>query len=485
MTIIGRIQEQKQLKRIFDSTTAEFVAIYGRRRIGKTHLIREFFKQQKCIFFRCSGIHKGRLALQLDKFKHEIETTFYHRRKGSRLSSFKNWHDAFQALDDAISLTAGTQKVIIFMDELPWMATPKSGLLEALDYYWNRYWSENNKIKLIICGSAASWIIENILNNKGGLHNRITHRLRIEAFNLAETKAYLDYRKCRLNHLQITELYLCIGGIPFYLNYIEKGLSAIQNINMLCFNKKGALYHEFGLLFASLFKHHEFHERIISLIAKKREGMAREDIEKNISLKGGRLTKRLRELEEAGFIESFIPRKKERGKYYKIIDEFTLFYLTWVEKKSEHHIKNEVDNKLWESLSQTPAWKAWSGYAFEAVCFKHLYQIKKALQIPISSAAYFWKTLATDNKQGGAQIDLVFDRPDNSINLCEIKYNQTPFVIDKKYAQHLHYREMCYLKETKTSKQIFHSFITKAGLKTTLYSESIVTSIVTLDDFFT
>ncbi|HEU5281969.1 MAG TPA: ATP-binding protein [Gammaproteobacteria bacterium] len=484
MTIIGRVQEQKQLKRIFDSSTAEFVAVYGRRRIGKTHLVREFFKQQKCIFFRCAGIHKGRLALQLEKFKHEIETTFYQGRKGSRLSEFKNWHNAFQALNDAINLMAGTKKIIIFMDELPWMATPKSGLLEALDYYWNRHWSENKKIKLIICGSAASWIIENILNNTGGLHNRITHRLRIEAFNLAETKTYLTYKKCRLNNQQITALYLCIGGIPFYLNHIEKNLSAVQNINLLCFNKNGALHHEFGLLFASLFKHHELHEKIILLISKKREGIAREEIEKNISLKGGRLTKRLRELEEAGFIESFTPWGKERGKYYKIIDEFTLFYLTWIEKKSMHRIKNEVNDQLWESLSQTPAWKAWSGYAFEAICFKHLPQIKKALQIPSHSIGYSWRTSAT-KKDNGAQIDLVFDRPDNSINLCEIKYNQTPFIIDKKYAKHLQYRETCYLKKTNTSKQIFHSFITAAGLKTTLYSEGIIASTTTLDDLFT
>lgn len=485
MTIVGRHYEQEQLQKRFQSAQAEFIGVYGRRRVGKTYLIREFFNKKPCIFFRSSGIHRGSLKKQLDKFRKEIEVTFYQGRKGTQLSHFLNWHDAFEALKDAIDLFANKQKVVIFLDEIPWMATPKSGLLEALDYYWNRHWSEDKRIKLIICGSAASWIIENVLHNTGGLHNRVTLRLPIAPFSLSETKDYLHYKNIHYNNEQILTLYMCLGGIPFYLNFVEKGLSAIQNINAACFSKKGTLYDEFELLFASLFKKHEIHQAIITFITHKREGVSRNDIETHLNYKGGRLTDRLKELEEAGFITAYMPWKKERGTYYKIIDEYTLFYLTWISKKSKNRIAQDIDDHYWAVLSEKSAWKAWSGYAFEAICFKHINPIKKALNIPNGSEAYSWRHITTkDEAISGTQIDLIFDRPDKIINLCEIKYSSAPFVIDKKYAEHLRNREKIYCQITKTDKQIFHSMITLSGLKKTIYSEELIASIATLNDLF-
>jgi uncharacterized protein len=483
--IVGRLHEQKQLQKVFQSDTAEFVAVYGRRRIGKTYLVREFFVQKTCVFFRTSGIHKGSLKKQLDKFKKEIESTFYKNRKGTQLAAFTTWHDAFEALKDAVELFAGKQKVILFLDEIPWMATPKSGLLEALDYYWNRFWSEDKRIKLIICGSAASWIIKNVLHSTGGLHNRVTLRLPLESFTLAETKAYLTYRHIRYSNEQILTLYLCLGGIPFYLNFIEKGLSAIQNINNACFRRKGTLYDEFDLLFASLFKKHDIHKELVTFIASKRNGVSRSDIEAKFNYKGGRLTTRLTELEEAGFVVSFIPWKKERGVYYKVIDEYTLFYLTWIASRSASRITKSIDDKYWEMLSTKSTWKAWSGYAFEAVCFKHITAIKKALHIPDGTEVSSWRYIPDKKTEDdGAQIDLVFDRPDDIINLCEIKYCTTPFIIDKKYAEHMLYREKIYCKVTKTNKQIFHSLIASGGLKRTVHSDEIISSVATLSDLF-
>ncbi|MFT3741198.1 MAG: ATP-binding protein [Gammaproteobacteria bacterium] len=485
MTIIGRQYEQKQLQSVFQSDAAEFVAVYGRRRVGKTYLIREFFNKKPCIFFRSSGIHQGSLKKQLEKFKKEIENTFYEGRKGVKLHDFSSWHDAFETLKDAIDLFADNQKVVIFLDEIPWMSTPKSGLLEALDYYWNRYWVEDKRIKLIICGSAASWIIDNILHNTGGLHNRVTLRMPLESFTLAETKAYLSYKNIHYRNEQILTLYMSLGGIPFYLNFVEKGLSAIQNINTICFSKKGTLYDEFELLFASLFKKHEIHEEIIRFIASKREGVARHEIESHFSYKGGRLTSRLKELEEAGFIMTFIPWKKERGVYYKVIDEYTLFYLTWIAKRTKNRIAKNIDDHYWEVLSAKPAWKAWAGLAFEAICFKHISQIKKALHIPAGSEVSSWRYISSkDDVESGAQIDLVFDRPDHSVTLCEIKYCSAPFAIDKKYANHLQKREKIYCEVTRTNKQVFHSMIVAGGLKKTLYSEEIIASYATLSDLF-
>ncbi|HVE43579.1 MAG TPA: ATP-binding protein [Gammaproteobacteria bacterium] len=488
MEIIGRLIEQQQLEKIFQSKEAEFVAVYGRRRVGKTYLIREFFnnnnKKKKCLFFRSSGIHKGSLKKQLEKFKQEIEVTFYRGRKGTQLSAFSNWHDAFEALKDAIELVAGNQRVVLFLDEIPWMATPKSGLLEALDYYWNRYWSADKRIKLIICGSAASWMIESILNNKGGLHNRITLRLLLEPFTLAEVKAYLEYKNVSYNNQQILMAYMCLGGIPFYLKFFEKGLSVIQNINHICFNKKGALFDEFHLLFSSLFKNHEIHEALIRFIAKKREGVSRREIESHFHYKGGRLTSRLKELEEAGFIIQFAPWKKERGVYYKVVDEYTLFYLTWIAGRSTHSLAKNMDDHYWEVMSAKPAWKAWSGFAFEAICFKHLNQIKKALCIPDGSDVFPWRYLPGQDGEMGAQIDLVFDRPDDMVNLCEIKHTVSDFVVDKKYAAHMRNREKIYLSVTKTKKQIMRSMILSASLKKNIYSAGFIASVVTLHDFF-
>ena len=486
MTIIGRLYEKKQLEKIFQSNQAEFVAVYGRRRVGKTYLIREFFNQKKCIFFRSSGVHKGSTKSQLEKFKKEIETTFYADLKGLGLPSFLNWHDAFEALTNALASCSKTQKVVIFLDELPWMATPKSGLLEALDYYWNRHWSENKRVKLIICGSAASWIIENVLQDTGGLHNRVTLRLPIAPFLLLETKEYLQYKNIRYDNEQILTLYMCLGGVPFYLNFIEKGLSAIQNVNNICFNKKGTLYDEFDLLFASLFKKHDIHESIITFIASKREGVSRGELESQFEAKGGRLTTRLKELEEAGFIVSFLPWGKVRGLYYKVIDEYTLFYLTWIAHRATSRISQNMDDRYWEVLSGQASWKSWSGYAFEAVCFKHIAQIKRALHIPDGSDAFSWKyaPVGKNSEESGVQVDLVFDRPDNIVNLCEIKYYASAFAINKKYAEHLLYRESVFRKITKTKKQIMHSMIVSSGLKKTIHSEEIISSSAGLDDLF-
>lgn len=485
--LIGRNHEQKQLQDAFNSKDAELIAIYGRRRIGKTFLIKNFFKQQKCIFFQVIGIKNGSLKTQLTEFRKEVEQTFYTGRKGTKLQTPSNWMDAFEMLTDAIEIFGNKTKFVLFFDELPWMATKKSRLLQAIDYYWNRYWVDNNKIKLIVCGSAASWIIDNLLNNKGGLYNRVTLRIRLEPFTLRKTQAYLKHRNIKLTNHQILQLYMCVGGVPYYLKLVKNGLSAIQNINQMCFYKKGTLSDEFANLFSSLFDHSEAHKELIKLIASKRTGIARQKIEEKVSLskKGGTLTKRLRELEEAGFIMSFIPQGKEKGIFYKIIDEYTLFYLTWIAPDASNRISKEINDKYWEEISQTIAWKTWAGYAFEAVCYKHLTNIRKALHIHVGASAFTWKHMPARGKsETGAQIDLLFDRNDGVLNLCEIKYCNKPFIIDKKCANDLINKADVYRKITKTEKQIFISMVTSCRLKKNMYSEELIASEATLDDFF-
>lgn len=481
--IIGREIEQQKLLKAFSSKEAEFIAIYGRRRIGKTFLVRHFFSHQKGIFFQVSGIHHAPLKMQLNEFKKEIERAFYNQKINLRTPD--TWLEAFEMLTNAMHLFKKNQKVVLFFDEFPWMATKKSGLLQALDYYWNRFWVDQPNVKLIICGSAASWIIKNILNNKGGLHNRVTLKLNLDAFTLQETKLYLRHLGVGLDYNQILTLYMCIGGIPFYLKSIEKGLSVVQNINQLCFKKNGLLFNEFDELFSSLFEEKGQHETLIKIIASKRNGISRMELEKQVHYKGGTLTNWLKELETAGFISSFIPFGRERGTYYKIIDEYTLFYLNWVHPGAQNRLQKEITTHYWEIVSKTPAWYAWSGYAFEAVCYKHIQNIQKALHIPEGSSATTWRYSAPKKTdESGVQIDLLFDRPDNTITLCEIKHSYGPFVIDKEQAQELIKKKETYKKVTKTTKQIFISMITSSQLKKTMYSEELIASESTLEDLF-
>ena len=479
--LVGRKKELAVLKNAYGSNEAEFIAIYGRRRVGKTFLIRSFLSGLDCISFQMSGIHKATLKEQLAEFTKELERLYEKLGIKVSLKPPESWLDAFEALTSAIG--HANEKIVIFFDEFPWMATKKSKLLQALDYYWNRYWSENSSLKLIICGSAASWIIENILNNKGGLHNRVTMRLLIEEFNLSETKLFLKHRGIILENYQILQLYMCIGGIPFYLKFLKKGLSAVQNINMLCFEKNGPLVDEFDNLFSSLFNKSDDHESIVKLLAAHRHGVSRVDITKALSLSGGALTRVLRELECAGFIESFVPWKKKSGSYYKLIDEYSLFYLNWI--VGANGIGKQLSKNFWQVESQTSKWKAWSGYAFEAICFKHLSQLKNALNIPDGATAAAWNYAGTKKSPvKGAQVDLLFDRNDGIVNLCEIKYANDMFCVDKKYALCLSTKIESYKKVTKTKKQIVMSMITTYGLKKSSHLAGLVWSDASADKLF-
>lgn len=481
--VIGRKYEQEKLEKAYNSKRAELVAVYGRRRVGKTFLIRYFFTKKECIFFQVTGIHKGTANIQFKEFTKEIKNIFFPSQ--AKLEPPTSWMEAFELLTETIKLHENKKKMVLFFDELPWMAIRSSKLIQALEYYWNRYWVNMPNLKFIVCGSASSWIIKNIIKNKGGLHNRVTLRLPIEPFTLAETKDFLEYEGIRYDNYQTLQLYMCIGGIPYYLTMLDKGFSAIQNINRLCFQKKGGLLDEFHLLFASLFNNSEAYETIIKIIARKREGVSREEIERSLKYKGGGLTKRLSELEEVGFIISFTQwGRAKKGLYYKIVDEYTLFYLTWIASGSK--IKKEMTSKYWEEISQTQAWKSWAGYAFEAICFKHIGLVRKALHIPDGAEAYPWKYIPTRSTsiQSGAQIDIVFERNDGIINLCEIKYSKIPYIIDKDIAENLLNKVKVYRDVTKTTKLIFISLITTFGLKQTINSEKIVTSIATLEDLF-
>ena len=482
--IIGREHEKNILEQTYHSEEAELIAIYGRRRVGKTYLVKSFFQDKKCIFFQTAGIYKGTLAEQLMRFNAEISTTFY---QGAPLKEPKNWMEAFQFLNDAIQKNSKKNNIVFFLDELPWMATPKSGIVRTLEYFWNRYWSSDKRIKMILCGSAASWIIKKIIKNRGGLHNRVTRKIQLESFNLKETELYLKYLNYVCDQQQILKLYMTTGGVPFYLNQLQKNLSVDQNINNLFFKTNGVLFDEFTEVFASLFKNSEHYQEIIRIIASYKDGVSRSliDEKSKLSGKGGRLTERLEDLEHAGFITSFVPYQHiKRGLFYRINDPYCLFYLKWIDPIKTHLKQNRTVN-FWLQNTKKPEYYTWLGHSFENICYMHLGQIRNALGILDNSFGSTWRHISRKgSKDQGTQIDLLFDRDDDAITLCEIKYSETPYSIDKQYAANIANRIEVFKQQTKTKKQILFCLISANGCKENIYYKALINGVVSLEDLF-
>lgn len=479
--IIGREREKQRLNKAYSSNESEFIVVYGRRRVGKTYLIREFFEEKKCLFVHTTGSYKEKLKVQLERFIENLSTLFF----DDAPLEIKSWKEAFKILHQQI-LKTPNKKIVLFFDELPWLVTPRSGLLQLIEYYWNHHWSKLKNVILVACGSSASWLIKNIIYNKGGLHNRVTCELRLMPFNLYETSQYLKYRKVKLTHRQIILLYMALGGIPYYLKYIESGLTADQNIQNILFNADSPLHDEFKKLFRSLFDNVDAHLEIIHIVSQNKSGISRSEIESQakFSTNGGRLSERLKNLCQAGFLEMKISWNKKLGEYYKLIDEFTLFQLHWVLNSVFSERKHYFTRDHWINVSQGQSYKIWSGYAFENICMKHIEQIITAAKIGSANLINSWRYIAKDAQDNGAQIDLLIDRNDDAITLCEIKFTNEPFIVDKTYAKALQHKMDIFQSNTKTKKQLFWVLISANGIKPSMYAEDMLSSVVTLDDLF-
>jgi len=369
-------------------------------------------------------------------------------------------------------------KKVVFLDEVPWMATHKSGFLRGLSFFWNS-WAVRKNVVVVLCGSAASWMINKILRSKGGLHNRVTQRIRLKPFTLAETQLYLNNRSVFPDYYQLLQMYMVMGGIPHYLKEIKNGRSAAQNISRICFEEDGLLRNEFESLYPALFQHSDYHIAIIRALATKQIGFTRSEIIQTAKLLvGGRITQVLSELSESGFITAYPPYgKKRKEKLYRLTDEYSLFYLRFIEK-------NELNQDTWMTLSQTQSYKIWCGYAFENVCLKHVLLIKKALGIEgvYTSASSFYKKGTA--QEAGTQIDLLIDRNDHIINLIETKFHNVGFTISKDYAHKLREKIRIFQESTQTKKQIFLTMITTFGLKHNKHSIGLVSSDLDLKIFF-
>lgn len=474
-TIIGREEEKKILTAALQSRDAELIAVYGRRRIGKTFLIRNHY--HKHIVFELTGIHEARMKDQLRNFSLALQESM-----GIPVAPAPpdNWIEAFRQLSNHLKRNEGKEPIVVLFDELPWLCTPKSGFLQAFGHWWNTWASRNRFVKVVICGSAASWIIRNIINDRGGLHNRVTQRIRLLPFTLAETERFLLHHGVKLDRYQVLQLYMAMGGIPQYLKQVQKGESTSQIIDRLCFTKNGMLKSEFNDLYQSLFAHAENHEKVVRTLSKKAKGMTRTEIIKACGFTtGGWTTELFDELEQSGFITQYIPFDRTvRDAIYKISDEYSLFYLKFIEGA------RATGAGTWLRLSQTQSYTSWSGFAFEAVCQKHVDAIKQALGIAgVYTETSGWRHVPKKGDKG-AQVDLLLDRADHCINLCEMKFSSGEFTIDKKYAGELDNKKMVFQTQTKTKKTVFPTMITTYGTKQNIYYIGRIVSEVTMEDLF-
>lgn len=476
--LTGRLKERERLKTLLKSDKPELLTMYGRRRIGKTYLIRSIYK--KYIRFEFSGLHNAPLHDQLENFA--LQLGQFHK-KAAPIKKPKNWLLAFHELSIYLDKIRSKNKKVVFIDEFPWLATPRSKFLPAFENFWNNYASKRSDLLVVICGSSASYMVKKIILNKGGLHNRITEKIRLLPFNLHETAQFLKQKGIQFNPYDIIQLYMSIGGIPHYLEQVEKGESVAQNIDRLCFSKDGFMVQEFDNIFVSLFDNSQYHKDIIIQLAKARQGFTRKQIiQSSPQFKsGGTLTKTLNELSESGFITQYTPYKGTiKQSLFRLTDEYSLFYIKFIQGKTHG------GEGTWLNFHTQQSYKSWCGFSFESLCLKHIKQLKKALGIDqIYTEQASW-VLRNDKSKGeqGAQIDLLIDRADRVINICEMKFYDAEFTISKAYASELRRKISLFRSNTKTRKNVFPVMITLHGLKENSYSLELIQKSIEAKSLF-
>lgn len=475
--IIGRKHEQSIINNYLESGKAELIAVYGRRRVGKTYLIKSMF--DNLFDFSFTGMYDVTRAVHLSQFQKALE-----KFSGKKVTRLNSWFDAFDALKDYLN-TLQKERIIVFMDEIPWMDTPKSNFLAAFGQFWNDWASTKQNLKLFVCGSATTWMLSKFIGDKGGIYGRVCRPIWLAPFSLGETEQFLHKIKgIEMSRHQMLQAYMILGGIPYYLDMLIKGMPLDICIDDLFFKQNAPLRTEFDFLFRSLFKNSKIYKNVVLALATKLKGMTRQELMEVLRLKeGGDLTEVLDNLVKCDFIRKYTAiGKTERDAMFQLTDLFSLFHIRFVAEN------NGQDEHFWSKLSGKGVMTSWSGYAFEQVCLHHLNQIKRALSIGgVISNVHSWSCKPFTDKNGtqwkGAQIDLLIDRADEVINICEIKFVSDKYIIDSDYEERLRNRATLFCAVTKTKKAVQHTFITTYGIDHNLHS-GIVQSEVVMDDLF-
>ena len=472
--IVGRRDEIARLDRCVDETKAQLVVVYGRRRVGKTYLIEEYYNHN--FAFKLTGAYRQPKKFQLESFSDELM-----RRAGADQPAPRNWREAFRLLRIYLESLPTGEKKVVFFDEMPWLDTPKSDFLPVFEWFWNDWASTCDNLIFIVCGSATSWMAAHIADNKGGLFNRQTCRIYLEPFTLRETELFLRARGFAWSRYEIAECYMVMGGVPYYLSLLDGTCSYTQNIDRLFFRKRGELWDEFDHLLQTLFSGSEGYVRIIEALSTKTGGLTREEIIRRTGLPAnGALTRMLHDLELSGFMRvSTFYGKRKKDALYQLSDYYTAFYFRYIEDnrgKDEHFWSNAIDN---------PARRAWAGLTFEQLCKDHIPQIKRKLGISgVLSEESIWYTSGNEDLgTAGAQIDLLIERRDRVINICEMKFSINEFAIDKSYDMSLRNKLESFRRATNCRQSLQTTMITTYGVKRGKYS-GVIQSQVTLDDLF-
>ena len=474
--LIGRTEEIALLEEYYNSNKSELVAVYGRRRVGKTYLVCETLEDR--FDFDYTGKHKVSAKIQISEFQKGIN-----RLTKDESGKAKDWFEAFDHLKDYL-LGLKKDRVVVFLDELPWMDTAKSNFLAALSAFWNGWRSKKTLLKLYVCGSATTWMVDKFIGDKGGLYGRVSRPIYLAPFTLLETEQYLnDIKKMKYGRKLVLDTYMIFGGIPYYLDMLNNRKPLSENVDDLFFANNAPLKPEFDFLFRSLFKDSSNYRRVIEYISTKLVGQTREEISDNCNLTGGELTKILNNLVACDFIRCYMsPGNKKRSKVYQLTDMFSLFYLRFVSKNAG------TDEHFWTNLGKTGKKSNWSGYAFEQVCLNHIPQIKAKLGISgILSNSYAWSRKKFTDSNGvewaGGQIDLIIDRNDDVMNLCEMKYSSDEYIINPKYAKDIKERMAMFRASEKTKKDLRCTFVTIYGVRRNPSSDVVAYEVI-LDDLF-
>lgn len=474
--IIGRKQEIKELTALYLANKPVFAVVYGRRRVGKTFLVRELFGEKFSFYhtglspYEMNG--EKLLEQQLKNFNNNLI------RYGSNTkSSPQNWFEAFDALINLLEEQGKDKRQVVFIDEMPWLDTPRSGFITALEHFWNGWGAGRENLMLIVCGSATSWISDKLLNNKGGLYDRTTDEIKLSPFTLGECESYYKANNIVMSKLEQAQCYMATGGIPYYISMLQKDKSLAQNIDRLFFESNAKLKFEFDRLYSSLFTNAEDCKKIVRLLSKKRQGYTRQEIMKAMNLpSGGGLSATLKALEVSDFITSYVKYGyPKREVYYRLTDFYSKFYLSFIDGKKT------TNPRFWQDNLLTPELTAWRGFTFESLCFYHLPQIKQALGISgVQTEVSPWKSR---KEKDGAQIDMVISRADRVINICEMKFCEDDFSINATYDKNLRHKLSTFMEETKCRCSLHLTLVTTYGLKHNEYSGRIQ-SIITLEDLF-
>lgn len=462
MQFIGRQGEITELERLMASGQPEFVVVYGRRRVGKTCLIRHFFSDK--FTFYATGVARGSKKEQLSEFYRSL------REYGYTADGIgTDWFAAFEALWGLLERSHDRTKVI-FLDELPWMDTQKAEFIKALELFWNKRASKCDNVKMIVCGSAASWMVRNILNSTGGLHNRVTCKLKLLPLNLGETRTFLVSKGIHWDDRTIAECYMVLGGIPYYLNLLDRKLSLAQNVDRLFFSESALLENEFSNLYASLFKKSEEYVRIIEALSRKKNGLTRDEISALSKISnGGGLTRKLQELEQCDFIRKYrtagiVPFT------YQLTDFFSIFHLQFVKDRQRY------DSQTWMHLTGSRAHTTWTALAYERLCFANMDRIKQAIGISgIATRTFSFRTDVV-------QVDMVIERADRTVTVCEIKYSDDVYTISGAEAEKIVKRVNAIKALYKGRRSVFLALITSFGLKQNDFAVNHVNNILTLAD---